>query len=446
MASTVSALSAFLVTNSRGDLLVSRTFRDDVSTRTCSEAFRTQIVATKMVDRCPVKQVGSVSFMFIQCDNVYVVAVARQNVNVTAVLEVLHRTVKIFKSYFGGIFNDQVAKDNFILIYELLDEIMDFGIPQNLEVDVLKQFISQEGVDIDMRQAQQVAIDATGVVSWRPQGLFYKKNEVYMDILEDVNVLMSAKGQVLTADVSGKIVMKSFLTGMPDCRLTLNDRLVSADPTQTQRRGPSTSGIGAPNDKRAITLDDISFDRCVKLGSFDRDRSISFVPPDGEFELMGYRITENIILPFRLPVLIVREVGKAVVEYHVTVKADFMPELFGMNVQVVIPTPSNTANTKLDVTGGRAKYEPTKKAIIWRIKRFPGGGEYSLRGEARLLHRTMGHQQWSKPPVRLNFQVPMFASSGLTVRSLRVQEPKMEYETIKWVRSITRAGSYEIRI
>ena len=46
-----------------------------------------------------------------------------------------------------------------------------------------------------MRQAQQVAIDATGVVSWRPQGLFYKKNEVYMDILEDVNVLMSAKGQ-----------------------------------------------------------------------------------------------------------------------------------------------------------------------------------------------------------------------------------------------------------
>ena len=47
-----------------------------------------------------------------------------------------------------------------------------------------------------------------------------------------------------------------------------------------------------------------------------------------------YRITENIILPFRLPVLIVREVGKAVVEYHVTVKADFMPELFGMNVQV----------------------------------------------------------------------------------------------------------------
>ena len=81
----------------------------------------------------------------------------------------------------------------------------------------------------------------------------------------------------------------------------------------------------------------------------------------------------------------------------------------------MIPTPSNTANTKLDVTGGRAKYEPTKKAIIWRIKRFPGGGEYSLRGEARLLHRTMGHQQWSKPPVRLNFQVGVLLIGCLSV-------------------------------
>ena len=41
--------------------------------------------------------------------------------------------------------------------------------------------------------------------------------------------------------------MKSFLSGMPDCRLTLNDRLVSsvdgASATHTQRRGPSASGV-----------------------------------------------------------------------------------------------------------------------------------------------------------------------------------------------------------
>lgn len=36
----------------------------------------------------------------------------------------------------------------------------------------------------------------------------------------------------------------------------------------------------------AVELDDCQFHQCVKLGKFDSDRSISFIPPDGEFELM----------------------------------------------------------------------------------------------------------------------------------------------------------------
>jgi hypothetical protein len=37
-----------------------------------------------------------------------------------------------------------------------------------------------------------------------------------------------------------------------------------------------------------IELADITFHQCVKLGKFDSDRTISFVPPDGEFVLMKY--------------------------------------------------------------------------------------------------------------------------------------------------------------
>ena len=38
--------------------------------------------------------------------------------------------VTLCKSYFGGEFSEQSIKNNFVLIYELLDEIMDFGYPQ----------------------------------------------------------------------------------------------------------------------------------------------------------------------------------------------------------------------------------------------------------------------------------------------------------------------------
>lgn len=36
----------------------------------------------------------------------------------------------------------------------------------------------------------------------------------------------------------------------------------------------------------AVELDDCQFHQCVRLNDFDADRSISFIPPDGEFELM----------------------------------------------------------------------------------------------------------------------------------------------------------------
>ena len=39
-----------------------------------------------------------------------------------------------------------------------------------------------------------------------------------------------------------------------------------------------------------IELADITFHQCVKLGKFDVDRTISFVPPDGEFILMKYAV------------------------------------------------------------------------------------------------------------------------------------------------------------
>lgn len=36
----------------------------------------------------------------------------------------------LFKSYFGGEFSEQSIKNNFVLIYELLDETLDYGYPQ----------------------------------------------------------------------------------------------------------------------------------------------------------------------------------------------------------------------------------------------------------------------------------------------------------------------------
>ena len=36
---------------------------------------------------------------------------------------------------------------------------------------------------------------------------------------------------------------------------------------------------------------DVTFHPCVNLGRFNAEKVVSFVPPDGEFELMKYRCT-----------------------------------------------------------------------------------------------------------------------------------------------------------
>ena len=89
-------------------------------------------------------------------------------------------------------------------------------------------------------------------------------------------------------------------------------------------------------------------------------------------------------------------------------------------------------------------FEPEKRAIVWRVRRFPGGAEFLMFGEAELMASTRD-KKWVRPPITVEFQVPMFTASGMHVRFLKVFE-KNNYRTTKWVRYITRAGQYQIRI
>lgn len=45
-------------------------------------------------------------------------------------------------------------------------------------------------------------------------------------------------------------------------------------------------------------MQDVTFHQCVNLGKFNTEKVVSFVPPDGEFELVKYRCQEGISLPF----------------------------------------------------------------------------------------------------------------------------------------------------
>ena len=81
--------------------------------------------------------------------------------------------------------------------------------------------------------------------------------------------------------MDGQILMRAYLSGTPECKFGLNDKLV----LDRRAAARNTSTVDGP-ESAAVELDDCQFHQCVKLGKFDNDRTISFIPPDGEFELM----------------------------------------------------------------------------------------------------------------------------------------------------------------
>ena len=319
--------------------------------------------------------------------------------------------------------------------------MMDHGYPQITSVHLLQQWItlgkaremkSRELSSGSLKANMRVVDDITNRVDWRPKGknYSYTNNQVYIDIVEKVNLLLSSTGDVLRSDVSGRIVIKAYLSGMPECKFGLNDKLVlNINSAKNVRKS------------NGITIDDVILHRCVQLNKFDADRSIAFIPPDGTFELMKYRVTQGVALPFKIKPHVVQH-GRTRVEYSITIKGNFSTSVFATNIVLKIPTPPNTAKCKVKPTMGKTKYSPAKNAIFWKIKRFAGNGIATLSGEVNML-ASMKDNIWSRPPISMDFQVGLFTSSGLNVRYFIVNE---DYDTGKFVKYITRAGAYQIRI
>ncbi|CAK4081334.1 unnamed protein product [Aphanomyces euteiches] len=434
-------ISGLFLISQKGEVVLNRLYRDDVSRR-AADAFRLQVIAAKETGSLPpIKSIDGCSFLYTRHENLYLVAVSRANINTALVFQFLSNINNIFQDYMGKKYNEESIRNNFTLVYELMDETMDYGYPQNCSSDVLKMYINLGSMSAEAAatsaQPGQLTSQITGAIDWRREGIKYKRNEVYLDVFESVNLLMSANGAVLRNEVVGQVVMKTLLTGMPECKLGLNDKL-------TMQKGEgATKAAGQKRTQKEVEIDDCTFHRCVRLGKFDADRTITFIPPDGEFELMKYRVTENINLPFKI-MPAYQEGSSTRMAVSLKIAATFSARLFATNLVIKIPVPQNTARCKIIVPIGTAKHAPEHHAIVWKIRKFQGTLERMLDAEVEIMKGTK-EKTWSRPPIQVEFQVPMFTSSGLHVRFLKVFE-KSSYQTTKWVRYVTRAGQYQLRI
>jgi hypothetical protein len=111
-------LSGILLFNQKGENLIFRAFRPDCRPR-LADIFRIQVISNAQV-RSPILTLGSTTFSHVKHENIYIVAVTKSNANAAVVFEFVYRFIALGRQYFGK-FDEEAVKNNFVLIYELLD-------------------------------------------------------------------------------------------------------------------------------------------------------------------------------------------------------------------------------------------------------------------------------------------------------------------------------------
>ena len=70
-------------------------------------------------------------------------------------------------------------------------------------------------------------------------------------MIESVNLLASSNGNVLRSDIEGAIKMRVYLSGLPELRLGLNDKVLFEN-------------TGRSAKSKAVELEDVKFHQCVR--------------------------------------------------------------------------------------------------------------------------------------------------------------------------------------
>jgi len=371
-------------------------------------------------DVLPIATTPKYYLVHVQSNGLYFLAVCGKESPPLLIIEFLHRLADIFKSYFNSL-SEEVLKDNFVTVYQLMDEMMDNGFPFTTEPNILSEMITPPNLLTQIGQfVMGPGTNVTSVlpdgsltnVPWRRQGVKYTTNEVYFDIVEDIDTIVDVNGAMIQCEIRGEVLVNCHLSGMPDLTLRFTNPRI---------------------------LDDVSFHHCVRYNRYEHDRVISFIPPDGNFKLMDYRVTGQIQLPIYVkPQIMYSDLGGKV---NVMVGPKHVTDKPIESVVLTIPFSKNSGSATLSANVGTVQYDEITKVCKWSIGKLPKDKTPMLEGTVNLSPGTPPPE--SNPVVTIDFRISMFSTSGLRVDSLTLHNEK--YNPYKGVRSLTKAGKFQIR-
>lgn len=429
--------SAIYLLDSDLQQLLHRQYCDDFDSSSLLEMFKLACKKSRVLT--PILEFQGCVFVYFKYDQIILMAPVFQDANVMTIMSFLSKFGELLKSYFTHYklidpkrdqLTVELVKDNYILIYELLDECLDFCVPQSTDFSILKEYIKlmikpddyldrshvNDQVDQFERQVENeinssISRTAMTKIGWRPKGIFYNKNEIFVDCNEYIKFKYNYKvNKVIQNQISGELICKSYLSGMPEVRLGLNESLAENE----------------------TILNNIQYHQCVELNKFDADFSkdtkinaetedetntdtkdaeslsekdeveaesnvVEFIPPDGAFKLLSYQILNTSILQ---PLIYLKPTYKIFekngnyklrikVELVTTFKRKFSMVDVSIKIPLIVKHPIllidfNTVmkyKTKL----GSVIHRLDESCLIWEIQQIQGTMNGEMMAEFELI-------------------------------------------------------------
>lgn len=142
----------------------------------------------------------------------------------------------------------------------------------------------------------------------------------------------------------------------------------------------------------------LQFHQCVNLDSSEDPSRISFIPPDGQFELMKYSLRDWFKPLFQVQVDIIRKT-ETFEETQLQICSAFGPKTVANDVEVSVPVPSDCMEVSSDPQSGVSEYLPSRNRILWRV--------FSVKGQ-------------EKSTLIFRYKLPTIKSCGLKRRQISV--------------------------
>lgn len=161
-------IHSLLIINTSKDILLQKHWKSAVVCSLCDYFFDHQQNFANPEDTSPILSTPHHYLISIFRCSIYFVAVCMTKVPPLFVIEFLYRVVDTFQDYLGEC-SEAVIKDNCVVIYELLDEMLDNGFPMATESNILKELIKPPNI---LRTITNTLTGKCNVTTTLPRGQF----------------------------------------------------------------------------------------------------------------------------------------------------------------------------------------------------------------------------------------------------------------------------------